>query len=193
MKISLQKMLLLGLIAELIIFLVSYVLHPNIEVTFQYAARYSGRLSAVIFLVAFYTYAAAFPIPMRKNSGLRNLIRVFAVLHVIHFGFLAANVYLNEIPLVPVKLSGGALAYLMIVLAPFKLHQLKIPWQLTYFYYVTFVMIMTYVARAKGDFEGAESSWFHYVALAVFVGCAIVFGLGMFRKRKGDSSLKNIS
>lgn len=188
MKLSLQKLLLVGTAIELLILLVCYLLHPEIEETFRYAARYSGRLSAVVFLFAFYTYAMEFPNPMSQNSELRNLVRLFAVLHVIHFGFLAANIYLNEIPLVPVKLIGGAMAYLMIVLAPFKLHQLKIPLQLTYFFYVAFVMIMTYVARAKGDFVGAEPYWFHYLALGVFVVCSIVFG---FRMWKAGKHIKN--
>lgn len=181
MKISLQKLLLLGVFLELLILLVCYLLHPEIEETFRYAARYSGRLSAVVFLYAFYTYAMAFPKPMSKNPQLRNLIRLFALLHVIHFGFLVANVYLNEIQLVPVKLIGGALAYLMIVLAPFKLHQLKTPLQLIYFYYVSIVMTITYVARAKGGFEGGEPFWFHYLALGVFVVCSIVFGFRMWK------------
>ncbi|MGK0308372.1 MAG: hypothetical protein ACI8RP_001334, partial [Urechidicola sp.] len=38
----------LGIIAELIIFLTSSFLHPEIEETFRYAARYSGRLSLVV-------------------------------------------------------------------------------------------------------------------------------------------------
>lgn len=179
MKLSLQKLLLLGFAFELLIFLGSYLLHPELKETFRFAARYSGRLSAVVFLFAFYTYAMAFPKPLNENKELRNLIFLFAVLHIIHFGFLAVNVYLNSIPFVPVKLLGGALAYLMIVLAPFKLHRLKVPIQLTYFYYVAFVMIMTYVARAKGDFEGAEPNWFHFLALGVFIVCAFLFGFRM--------------
>lgn len=188
MKLSLQKLLLLGVFLELLILLISYLLHPEIEETFRYAARYSGRLSAVVFLYAFYTYSMAFPNLLGENIELRNLIRLFAVLHVIHFGFLAANISLNAIPLVPVKLIGGALAYLMIVLAPFKLHQFKTPLQLIYFYYVSIVMTMTYVARAKGDFEGAEPFWFHYLALGVFIICALVFGIRMWQTRSVEAN-----
>ena len=188
MKLSLQKLLLLGVFLELLILLISYLLHPEIEETFRYAARYSGRLSAVVFLDAFYTYSMAFPNLLGENIELRNLIRLFAVLHVIHFGFLAANISLNAIPLVPVKLIGGALAYLMIVLAPFKLHQFKTPLQLIYFYYVSIVMTMTYIARAKGDFEGAEPFWFHYLARGVFTICALVFGIRMWQTRSVEAN-----
>jgi len=183
LKLSLSKLLFLGVIAEALIFVVSYLLHPELEETFRYAARYSGRLSAVVFLFAFYFYAMAFPKPLNKNKDVRNLIRLFAVVHIIHFGFLATNIYLNAIPLVPVKLLGGALAYLMIVMAPFVLHKAKTGFQLVYFYYVSFVMIMTYVARAKGDFEGAEPNWLHFVMLGLFGIASILFGIRMWNAR----------
>lgn len=124
-----------------------------------------------------------FPKPLKENIELRNSMFLFAALHLIHFGFLATNIYLNEIELVPVRLIGGILAYLMIVLAPFQLYRLRTPFQLVYFYYVSFVMIMTYVARAKGDFEGAAPNWFHFVALVVFLACATIFGIRMWKLR----------
>jgi hypothetical protein len=94
------------------------------------------------------------------------------------------NIYLNNIALVPVKLTGGALAYLMIVSAPFVLHRLIKPLQMVYFYYVTVVMIVTYLSRAKGDFEGGEPFWFHYFALGVLIASALIFGILMFKNRK---------
>ena len=176
MKPSLRNLLLTGIVAELFIFLFCYFIQPNIEETFRYAARYSGRLSAFVFLITFYLFAFTHPKPIKQNWQLRNWLVLFAVVHVIHFGFLATNVYLNNIPIVPVKLTGGALAYLMIVLAPLVLHKLKLGLQLVYFYYVSIVMIITYVARIKGDFEGAEPFWFHYLALGVLVFCCGFFG-----------------
>jgi len=186
MKLSLRNLLLLGVSIELIILFVSYLLHPEIGETFRYAARYSGRLSAIVFLYTFYQYASSFPSPIKDNIELRNFIRLFALLHVIHWGYLASNVYLNAVPLEAVKLIGGALAYLMIVVAPFKLHQLKIPFQLTYFYYVGLVMILTYVARIKGDFEGAEPYWLHYLGISTLIVCCIVFGFWIWKSKKQD-------
>lgn len=179
MNLSLNKLVQIGVLLELLILLVSYLMYQEPSETFRYAARYSGRLSALVFLFTFYLYTKSFPLPLKDHIELRNFIKLFAVLHIIHFGFLAANVYLNSIPLIPVKLMGGALAYLMIVVAPFKLHGLKIAWQLTYFYYVSLVMIMTYIARIKGDFIGAEPFWFHYLAVGLFIFCGIAFGLRM--------------
>lgn len=187
MKSPLQKLLLIGILAEIIIFLISYYIDSSLEITFRYAARYSGRLSAITFITVFYLFASSFPSPVLKNKLLRNGLILFAVLHVIHFCFLATNVYLNEIPLVPLKLTGGALAYLMIVAAPFFLHKLKPKFQLVYFYYVSIVMIMTYVARVKGDFQGAKPYWLHYAMIVVFVICCILFGIWMIKQRRKES------
>lgn len=182
MKFSLRTLLLLGVAAEIAIFLIAYALQPSMEEAFRYAARYSGRLSAFVFLSAFYLFAKAHPTPLKDSPKVRDSIILFAVLHVIHLGFLATNVSLNEIPLVPTKLIGGGLAYLMIVVAPFVLHKVKLPLQLVYFYYVTLVMTITYVARIKGDFQGAEPSWFHGVMIACFLVCAILFGWWLKQK-----------
>lgn len=181
---SLRNLLLLGILAEGLIFLICYLVHPEINEVFRHAARYSGRLSALVFIGSFYVFASSYPKVLRENPLLINLLTVFAVLHLIHFGFLASNVYLNEIPLVPEKLTGGALAYLMIVVAPFVLHRLKLGFQLVYFYYVSIVMIITYLARIRGDFEGAEPFWFHYLAMgALIMGC-IAFGTMIYRSTR---------
>ncbi|WP_461445563.1 hypothetical protein [Maribacter sp.] len=179
MNPSLKKLLFWGVVLEAVIILVSYVVHQDYTETFRHAARYSGRLSAVVFLCTFYNYAKSFPSPLKTNLQLRNLLTLFAVVHLIHFVFLAMNMYLNALPVVPVKLVGGALAYVMIVMAPFKLHRLKYFWQLIYFYYVSLVMIITYIARIKGDFEGAEPFWGHYLALGAFIFCSLIFSWRM--------------
>ncbi len=182
MKFSLRTLLLLGIAAEITIFLVASAMQPSMEEAFRYAARYSGRLSAFVFLAVFYLFSRSYPTPVSENPPLRNSIILFAVLHVVHFGFLTTNIYLNDIPLVPTKLLGGALAYLMIVAAPFFLHKVKLVFQLVYFYYVTLVMTITYVARIKGDFEGAGPSWFHGLMIGVFLFAAISFGWWIRKK-----------
>ena len=184
MKVSLKGLLLFGLFAETTIFLACYFIQPSLEEIFRHAARYSGRLSFGVFLVTFYFFAFSHPKPINENKRLRHWLILFAVVHIIHFGFLATNVILNEIPIVSVKLTGGALAYLMIVLAPLVLHKLKLGWQLVYFYYVSLVMIITYLARAKGDFEGGEPFWFHYIALGTLVLASLIFGYTIWKTKK---------
>lgn len=181
MRISLKNLLLLGILTEILIFIVCYFTQPNLNEIFRHAARYSGRLSFIIFLGTFTLFAFGYPRPMKDNERLRNWLLLFAVLHVIHFGFLSANVIINDIILVPEKLAGGALAYLMIVLSPFFLHKVRLWMQLVYFYYVGIVMGVTYLARARGDFEGSEPFWFHYSAIGILIGCMLYFGIRIFR------------
>ena len=188
MKRSLRDLIILGVVVELVIFGASYAFSSSLEDTFRYAARYSGRLSAVVFFYAFYLFGSNATKPVAENQDLRHWLTVFAVLHVIHFGFLATNVYLNAIPLEGVKIAGGAMAYLMIVWAPFFLHRLKLPFQLVYFYYVSLVMILTWVARVKGEFQGADPSWVHYLGIVIFVGGGLLFGIWIRRARALRSS-----
>ena len=188
MASSLKNLVLVGVLLEIIIFLAAYFLYPAIEDTFRYAARYSGRLSFLVFIYSFYLFASTQPKPLAEHLELRNFISLFAILHLIHFGFLAMSVYLNKIPLETVKVIGGALAYLMIVIAPFKLHQLKYRFQLIYFYYVSLVMALTFVARIKGEFPGAAPYWFHYAGLATMVLCCLLFGIWMRQSFKRQAS-----
>ena len=185
MNISLRKLILLGVGIEIAIFLVSYLLTPSLPEGFRLAARYSGRLSASVFLYTFYLFAKSPPSHVESKFPLRNWLSLFAVLHLIHLGFLASNVYLNAIPLEAHKVAGGMLAYLMIVVAPFFLHRVKLPLQLVYFYYVSLVMILTYVARIKGDFEGAEPYWLHYVAVGIILAGCMGFGWQIRQSTKG--------
>jgi len=180
MKFSLSKLIALGIVVEIALFVISYMMQPSLEETFRHAARYSGRLSFGIFLVTFYKFAFGYPKALKNNITLRNCLTLFAINHIIHFGFLATNIYLNDIPIVPIKLLGGFLAYLMIVIAPFVLHKLKLALQLVYFYYVCVVMIVTYVARAKGDFEGVTPFWFHFFALGVLISCSLFFAWKLY-------------
>ncbi|MEM9849523.1 MAG: hypothetical protein AAF847_16670 [Bacteroidota bacterium] len=184
MKTSLTNLLIVGVAAEIIIFLLSYFLQDTTPDTFRLAARYSGRLSALVFLYTFFLYARSHPKPLADNIQVRQFIQLFAILHLIHFGFLAMSVYLNAIPLETVKVIGGALAYSMIVLAPFLLHKVK-PWgQMVYFYYVSLVMILTYVARIKGEFEGAATTWVHFAVFGTLLIAAVVFGVQIRRNVK---------
>lgn len=77
MNPSLKKLLFWGVVLEAVIILVSYVVHQDYTETFRHAARYSGRLSAVVFLCTFYNYAKSFPSPLKTNLQLRNLLTLF--------------------------------------------------------------------------------------------------------------------
>lgn len=65
--------------------------------------------------------------------------------------------YLNEVPIIPTRMAGGFIAYLMVVVYPFYINKIngKV-YHLIYFYYVGFVMLMTYISRIRGQFVGAK-------------------------------------
>ena len=183
MKTSLRQLILAGVLLELMIFVLSYFSAENFNETIRLSARFSGRLSAVLFLMVFFLFASSKGGKVERDTPFFNNLILFTVLHIIHFGFLVANVFMNAIELIPVKLVGGALAYGMIVAAPWVFDRLKRGLQLVYFYYVSLVMIITYFARANGDFQGADPSLIHYVFIGIYVSACLGFGI-LIRKNK---------
>jgi len=123
---SLRKWLLIGVLAELAIFGYCYATHPETSEVFRYAARYSGRLSMLLYLFTFTYFALTFhDTAPGVLATVKKLAIIFCVCHLIHFGFLATNVVLNGIEPVPFKLAGGFLGYLMIVLYPFFIDKIR--------------------------------------------------------------------
>ena len=157
-SIVLKKAYALGVLLEAILFLYLYNIESDINEVFRYAARYSGRLSLGIYLLCFFLFRSAY-LNDKSLKITQKVLGVFAVMHVIHFFFLAYSIYLNQVPIVPTRLAGGFVAYLMIVIYPFLIEKInRKAIHLTYFYYVGFVMIMTYISRVSGQFIGAGKS-----------------------------------
>ena len=181
---SYRQLLFAGIFLETIIFFIFFYSKQDLGDVFRYSARYSGRLSLIIYLYCFYKFYRAF-LNSDNLKRVKDLVFIFGVLHVIHFGFLALSVYLNNLPIIPVKITGGALAYLMIIIYPFIIEKIKKPiYHLIYFYYVGIVMLMTYVARIKGDFEGAEPEIFHKIAFVFLILVFLKFGYIFYIQRK---------
>ena len=174
--LNLTLWLLLGILAEAAIFVFCYLNFNEMGEVFRYSARYSGRLSLLIYLICFYLFAKSYK-TSSEVSGLnvRRAVTIFCVLHFIHFGFLATNIYLNDIQLIPYKLVGGFLAYLLILVYPFAMKSLK-PASPLHFYYVGLVMGITYLSRVKGQFEGASPEAFHYFGLVATIIAMLGFG-----------------
>ncbi len=178
--------LLIGILTEATIFGFCYLNFNELSEVFRYSARYSGRFSLLVYLVCFYLFAKSYKTGSAISfTNVRRAVTLFCVLHFIHFGFLATNIYLNDIQLIPYKLAGGFLAYLLILVYPFAMERLKPASVLhfVYFYYVGFVLAITYLSRARGQFEGAEPEAFHYFGLAATILAMAGFGVFFFLKR----------
>ena len=177
-----------GLLLEAILFIFLYIIEPEINEVFRYAARYSGRLSLGIYLLCFFFFNQAY----QKNISLeitKKALGVFAIMHLIHLFFLTFSIYLNEVPIIPSRLTGGFIAYLMIVVYPFYIDKInRKVYHLVYFYYVGFVMLMTYISRIQGKFEGANPEMFHYIAMGILILCLVFFGIKLIGSK--NSSFK---
>ena len=178
-----KNLVVLGIVLEVVILSVCYSQSESIAETWKYAARYSGRLSLIVFLIAMWQFMLA---KKEELTTIKALTGVFAILHYIHLFLLWMNVKANAITLIPYKLAGGALAYLMILLYPlfFDRFKEKKVYHVVYFLYVAFVMAMTYIARLKGDFEGAAPELFHKIGLGLTVLSMLYFTYSKIIKGK---------
>ncbi len=154
----------------------------DINEIFRYASRYSGRFSLSLYMISL----LAFIRYHTKNHPIiltKKVLGVFSIIHLIHFCFLATSIYLNSIPIVPYRLVGGFIAYLMIIFYPFYIDKIKNQlFHFIYFYYVGLIMVITYIARIKGEFKGAEPEIFHYLAITFLIITLIVFSYKIYSK-----------
>lgn len=184
MSNRLNQFIFFGVVIELFLFVFMFILNDSIGEVFRLSARYSGRISFGLYTVMFYHFINE----KSKGKALQNtysLGMVFCVLHVIHFGFLSGAVFINDLPIIPYKLIGGFLAYLAIVIYPFfmrKINRLSI--HLLYFYYVGIVMAMTFLARIRGEFEGAPESPFHYFGILIITAFFLYSTKIFFKSKK---------
>jgi hypothetical protein len=157
----------------------------------QFTTRYSGRLSLFIFSFIFLLH------PNKKESltGLlsENYYLAFAVAHGIHLIELLSFVTLSGTVLVPCRVAGGFLAYLLIFLMPI-LYARKNAGKLTesrfnnvgyvYIFYVWFIFFMTYIARINGSFSNQGDNHLEHRVLLGWV--CLMLGIkisGLFLKR----------
>jgi hypothetical protein len=176
----LKKIISLGVFAELLIFLIFFLSINDISETFRYSARYSGRLSLIVYLYCFYVFSKEFE--GNKYNKTKKVVLLFSVLHLIHFIYLAFSVWLNELPIIPYKLLGGFIAYILIIIYPFLIDKIKKTiYHIIYFYYVGIVMAVTYLARIKGEFIGAPTELFHYFGFSIVILIFILFGYKIFK------------
>ena len=102
----LYQFIFLGVFIELIIFVFFFYFNDAIEDVFRLSARYTGRISFGLYLLMFYHFINE----KLKGTSLQNTYlwgMVFCVLHIIHFAYLSAAVYLNNLPIIPHKVAGG--------------------------------------------------------------------------------------
>jgi VanZ family protein len=193
MKKYLPNLLSIGLGLEFLVLILSYFeANGNITHFFQASARLSGRVSLLYFSFLF-IYTTLNPSIEPNSEPLQAkyiLARNFAILHVIHWFLLATAVSMSGFELVPTRLMGGALAYLMIVLLPFILNgklfpnlslRLALNVYLPYVWLIFFVTYLTRVLGKAAPITGIMPAY--YVLISITVGL-MIWRVGILLKNR---------
>ena len=197
MKSKISKLLMFGIALELIVVLLSYMeSQGDTTLFFQAAARLSGRVSLAFFLFygIFATRHPSVEIGSPVVSVKTQLVTDFAVIHIIHWVFLAIAVKLSGFELVPFRVAGGALAYGMIVVMPF-IYQKKLfaslslsMMQHVYIFYVWLIFFMTYLSRVREQTPTATGDMTYYWVLIAVTTSFLVWRIVKLIQDKPNSS-----
>ena len=164
------------LIVEVGIALLAVINYGATLETLQAVTRYSGRASLAIFSLIFLFQNHRY-IPVKRILS-EQYFSIFAIAHGIHLIQLLTFVYLSDNELIPIRLAGGFLAYLLIFTMPYAQHlvehykiSIKLFSTLTliYQYYVWFIFFMTYLPRVRGELPNVGGSYAEFVALLAWV------------------------
>ncbi len=142
----------------------------------QATTRFSGRLSLFIFSFIFLLY------PNDKRALTfyfsEKFFLAFAIAHGIHLIELLSYVTLSGTPLVPYRVAGGFLAYVIIFLMPILQHRAEkgklstSRYQslgMVYLFYVWLIFFMTYVGSLRAELPNAGGTRQEYLTLIGWV------------------------
>ncbi len=142
----------------------------------QAVTRFSGRVSLTIFSFIFLFHH-------HRHIHVKSILSdkyysIFAIAHGIHLLQLLAFVYLSGNELIPIRLAGGFLAYVLIFAMPYVQHLFQhnhfsakkySTLTLIYLYYVWFIFFMSYLPRVRGTLTNVGGSYTEFVILLAWV------------------------
>ncbi|HMJ71238.1 MAG TPA: hypothetical protein VK508_20220 [Cyclobacteriaceae bacterium] len=170
------------LLAETMVLLLAVINYGWTLEGLQAVTRYSGRASLGIFSVIFLFHNH--PVVNLKRVLSDKFFLVFAIAHGIHLWELLSYLYFSGTPIVPVRVAGGFVAYVMIFVMPWiqkKHDDQKVTDKrfkqiaLIYLYYVWFIFFMTYLPRVRGTLPNVGGSYGEFVILLGWV--SIMMGI----------------
>ena len=142
----------------------------------QAVTRFSGRASLGIFSLIFLFQTHRY---IKLTSILSDkYYLIFAIAHGIHLVQLLTFVYLSGNPLIPMRLAGGFVAYLIIFIMPYAQYRLELgklslkqfaTLNLVFLYYVWVIFFMTYLSRVRGTMPNVGGSYSEFVILLAWV------------------------
>lgn len=172
---------------EVLIFFTPWIFFSTPVEAWQAIARFSGRLSLLVFAIIFVLQGSRHAQHLPDRPYL-----VFAIIHGIHLVELLVYVGLSQRDLIPIRLAGGFVAYLIIFVMPWIEHQFKkdkiTTGAMTIFenvslYYVWFIFLMAYIPRVLGKLPDAGGSFIEHVTLLIFV--ILIFTVRFTRQIRG--------
>lgn len=157
----------------------------------QATTRYSGRFSLLIFSIIF---LANHPADIYSWLS-KKPFHIFALAHGIHLLELLTFVYLSGATIIPYRLAGGFVAYLLIFLMPIladRLEQGRFSEKefsimiIVFQYFVWGIFFLTYLPRVRGLLPNVGGSYLEHVVLLGWVSLMLGMKLPrvMFRRKK---------
>lgn len=161
----------------------------------QAVTRFSGRASLGIFSLIFLFQKHRY---IKLTSILSDkYYLIFAIAHGIHLVQLLTFVYLSGNALIPLRLAGGFIAYLLIFIMPYaaslfknsKLSEKQFgSLALVYSYYVWFIFFMSYLPRVRGTLPNVGGSYSEFVILLAWV--SLMLGMKLQHQLMGRVNKK---
>jgi hypothetical protein len=192
-----KRVLLLIILAEAFIALLAISTYGVTLEGLQATTRFSGRFSLIIF-------SFIFILPIYDRQKLFSILsakpfHVFAIAHGIHLIELLSFVYLSDANLIPLRLAGGFVAYVLIFVMPAihqsfekgNFNQKKYALSETvYAYYVWFIFFMSYLPRLQGKLPNVGGSYYEFVVLMVWVCLLMLVRLTLQFSSRKSSTIK---
>ncbi|RAW00703.1 hypothetical protein [Pseudochryseolinea flava] len=163
---------------ECLIILHAIVAYDHATEVWQAIARLSGRLSLLVFSAIFVLKGSTSSqwLPPRAFF-------VFAIAHGIHLIELLIYITLSQRELIPIRLAGGFVAYLIVFVMPWIEHQFEKGklsssameiYENVSLYYIWFIFLMAYIPRVLGKLPGVGGNMIEFITLlgitlAIFV------------------------
>lgn len=182
-----RKVTFLVIVAELLIVILGLWNYGSNIQGLQAITRFSGRFSLFVFSIIF-LFASNERINVR-NILSENFYSVFAIAHGIHLGELLSYVILSGTVLIPIRVVGGALAYVFIFAMPVIQHYKNLnkvsasafaKTELVYSFYLWLIFFLTYLPRVQGKLPNVGGTYQEHVILLGWVGTLLGFKISTF-------------
>jgi hypothetical protein len=171
-----ERVAFLLVIIESALVLLALINHGYTLEALQAVVRYSGRLSLALFSFIFLFHGSE---KVRlANFFSAQYFLLFALAHGIHLVELLSYVYISDAKLIPLRLLGGFVAYMLVFLMPL-LFSLRKTGKIStafftkagyvYLFYLWLIFFLTYLPRVQGKLPQVGGTYGEHVVLLGFV------------------------